>query len=68
MKATNVGMVTRSLLDRLITGSYMPAAIRMNPAVPLAADLAGVRLYRDLLVEYDSTCPIGTVFVVAEHI
>ena len=66
MKATTVGVVTRNLLDKLIEQARMPAGIQMNPATPLASNLAGVRLYRDLIVEYDPACPIGTVVVMVE--
>lgn len=66
MIAKNVGVVTRRLLDKLIRGSLIPTTIRMNPATPLADDLIGVRLYRDLLVEYDPLCPIGTVLIAAD--
>lgn len=62
-EATNIGIVTRNMLDRLIEMTPNPAFIRMNPKVKLAKNLEGVNLYANLLVEYDPECPLDSIFI-----
>ena len=66
--ATNVGLVTRNLLDRLIGLSPRPCCIRIHPSVRHEPNLQGVQLYADLLVIYDETCPTDSIYIISDEV